>query len=62
MTTAQSAQTYFTVDQIADALQVNARTVRRWIEKKLLIAHRIAGVLRIADGDFRAFLAAHRDS
>ena len=38
------------------------RTVRRWIEKELLIAHRIAGVVRIAEGDFRAFLAAHRDN
>jgi excisionase family DNA binding protein len=56
-----AAQTFFTVDQIADALQVNARTVRRWIEKKFLIAYRIAGVLRIGEGDFQAFLAAHRD-
>ena len=53
---------YFTIRAVAEMLEVSPRTVRRWIDKELLIAHRIAGVVRIAEGDFRAFLAAHRDN
>ena len=53
---------FSTIRAIAEQLDVCDRTVGRWIDKKLLIAHRIAGVVRIAEGDFRAFLAAHRDN
>ncbi len=50
------------VQQVADVAEVSTKTVRRWIGKKLLIAHRVNGVLRISDADFRAFLATHRDA
>jgi excisionase family DNA binding protein len=53
---------FYTIQQIADFVEVSTRTVRRWIEKGLLVAHRINGLVRISDGDFQAFLAAHRDS
>ncbi len=53
---------FLTVQQVADTADVSTRTVRRWIASKLLIAHRVGGVLRISDVDFRAFLATHRES
>jgi excisionase family DNA binding protein len=52
---------FFTVQQVADLAEVSTRTVRRWIESKLLVAHRINGLVRISETDLRAFLASHRD-
>ena len=52
----------FTIEEIAECVGVCERTVRRWIEKGLLIAHRFNGLVRISEADFRAFLAAHRDN
>ncbi len=51
---------FFTMEQIADCLGVSPRTVRRWIDDELLVAHRIKGVVRISEADFAAFLAARR--
>jgi excisionase family DNA binding protein len=51
---------FYTIEQIADCMDSSTRTVRRWIEKKLLIAHRIDGLVRISEADFLAFLAIHR--
>jgi excisionase family DNA binding protein len=52
---------FYTIQQVADFVDVSTRTVRRWIEKELLVAHNIGGLIRISEGDLRAFLAAHRD-
>ena len=52
---------FYTIDQIADCVEASTRTVRRWIEKKLLVAHTINGLVRISEADFQAFLAAHRN-
>jgi excisionase family DNA binding protein len=52
---------FYTIEQIAECVDVSTRTVRRWIEKGLLVAHRVGGLVRIAEVDFRAFLATHRD-
>jgi excisionase family DNA binding protein len=52
---------FYTIQQIADWLAVSTRTVRRWIHDKLLIAHRLNGLVRISEADFAAFLAARRD-
>jgi excisionase family DNA binding protein len=52
---------FFTIAEVAERVNVATRTVRRWIEKKLLVSHRINGLVRISEADFRAFLAAHRD-
>jgi excisionase family DNA binding protein len=51
---------FYTQNEIAESLSVSTRTVRRWIENKLLITHRINGVVRISATDLAAFLAAQR--
>ena len=35
----------YTIAQIAECVEASTRTVRRWIEKKLLVAHRINGLV-----------------
>jgi excisionase family DNA binding protein len=52
---------YYTIKAVAEALDVSPRTVRRWIANGDLIVHRVDGVVRIAEGDLRAFLALHRE-
>jgi excisionase family DNA binding protein len=51
----------YTIQQIAECAEASTRTVRRWIKRELLIAHKIGGLVRISEPDFQAFLAAHRD-
>ena len=53
---------FYTIEQIANCVEASTRTVRRWIDEGLLIAHKINGLVRISEPDFQAFLAAHRDS
>ena len=53
---------FYTIEQIANCVEASTRTVRRWIDEGLLIAHKINGLVRISEADFQAFLAAHRDS
>lgn len=52
---------FFTIAEVAERLQVVPRTVRRWIKAGDLAVHRIGNVVRIAEGDLRAFLALHRE-
>lgn len=52
---------YYTINTVAAALDVSGRTIRRWISNGDLIVHRVNGVVRIAEGDLRAFLALHRE-
>jgi excisionase family DNA binding protein len=51
---------FFTIPEVAECLNVSTRTVRRWIKRGELIAHRLGGVVRIAESDLRAFLARYR--
>jgi excisionase family DNA binding protein len=51
---------FFTVKQVAEALGVSSRTVRRWIKNEELAVHRFGGAVRVAEADLKAFLAAHR--
>jgi excisionase family DNA binding protein len=51
----------FTIEEVAESVGVCDRTVRRWIDKGLLIAHRFNGLVRISEADFQVFLTAHRD-
>ena len=52
---------FYNINEVAERLQVATRTVRRWIEAGDLVVHRLGGVVRIAEGDLRAFLALHRE-
>jgi excisionase family DNA binding protein len=49
-----------TIDEAAELLNVSPRTVRRLIESGALPVHRLGRLVRIADGDLAAFLAASR--
>jgi excisionase family DNA binding protein len=53
---------FYTVERVAEALEVSTRTVRRWIASGELPAHRLGGVVRIAEADLKAFLALRRDA
>jgi excisionase family DNA binding protein len=57
----KSSAKLFTIKEIAECVGVCDRTIRRWIEKGLLVAHDFNGLVRISEADFQAFLAAHRD-
>jgi excisionase family DNA binding protein len=52
---------FYTIGQVAEALGVSTRTVRRWIAVRRLAAHRFDGVVRIAERDLLAFVAIHRE-
>jgi excisionase family DNA binding protein len=62
MTKPRFHEKFYTIQQIADFVDVSTRTVRRWIGNKLLVAHKINGLVRISETDFHAFLAAYRAS
>jgi len=51
---------FFTIAQVAEMVGVSTRTVRRWIKRDELVAHRFGGVARIAESDLRAFFSRHR--
>jgi excisionase family DNA binding protein len=51
---------FFTVRQVAHLLAVSERTVRRWIKQRELVAHPFGRVVRIAEGDLKAFIGTHR--
>lgn len=59
---APAAPRFFTIAQVAEALNVHIRTVRRWIKSRVLPVHRIGGVVRIAEADFAAFLVVRRNA
>ena len=50
----------FTIEEVAETLNVSSRTVRRLIESGALPVHRLGRLVRIADGDLATFLAASR--
>jgi excisionase family DNA binding protein len=52
---------FCTIAEVAERLHVSGRTVRRWVEAGDLVVHRVGGIVRIAEADFRAFLALHRE-
>ena len=58
----KSPTKFYTIEQIAECVDASTRSVRRWIEQGLLVAHRINGLVRISEADFKAFLATHRDA
>lgn len=56
-TSATAIPKFFTIEQIAESLSVSTRTVRRWIESRILRVHRPGRLVRISEADFAAFLA-----
>ena len=52
---------FFTIAEVAAFIGASPRTVRRWISSGDLIAHHFGGLVRVAEADFRAFQAIHRD-
>src|SRR5262249_61259266 len=51
---------FFTIPEVAESLAVSARTVRRWIKQKKMVAHYFGAPVRIAESDLNAFIAQHR--
>jgi len=52
---------FYTVAQIADLLEVSTRSVRRWIAKGDLRAHRFGRQVRISETDLRLFVDEGRN-
>ena len=48
------------VESVAELLDVSTKTVRRWIDQKLLPVHRLGRQLRISEPDLAAFLVRAR--
>jgi excisionase family DNA binding protein len=53
-------ETFHTVAEVAEALRVSSRTVRRWIADGDLIARKYGRSVRIAESDLKAFNERHR--
>jgi excisionase family DNA binding protein len=51
---------FLTITDISALMSVSTKTVRRWIERGELHAHRIGNLLRISQDDFSAFVAVRR--
>ena len=50
-----------TIGQTAEVLQVSTKTIRRWIKRGDLIAHRLGGQCRIGETDLQAFIRMRRE-
>lgn len=55
-----SPPSFYSIREIADHLLVCDKTVRRWIERGDLVAHRIGHQWRIAAADLETFLKLRR--
>lgn len=51
---------YYTLQQIADRLQVNYRTVYRWVHEGRLPAYQVGQRWRVGESDLRAFMEARK--
>ncbi len=51
---------FFAVSDVAELLKVSTKTVRRWINDGKLHGHSFGRQYRIAEEDFRLFLATSR--
>ena len=52
----------YSVTETAELLKVSPRTVRRWIEKGDLTAHRFGRQIRITDADIVTLIHRSRES
>jgi excisionase family DNA binding protein len=48
---------YYTVEEVADILNVSPRTVRRWIRHKVIKSYKFGAARRIASSDLQALIA-----
>ncbi len=51
---------FYTISDVADALRVSTKSIRRKIESGELTAHKLGRLWRISEQDLRAYLALHR--
>ena len=51
---------FFAITEVAEMVGVSTRSVRRWIKRDELAAHRFGASVRIAESDLRAFFSHHR--
>ena len=56
----RSIPVFLTLDEVAEALNVSTKTVRRRVDAEELHAHRIGRQLRFSQEDFASYLAARR--
>ncbi len=57
---APSPTLLFSIEQVAIRLNVSVVTVRRWIKRGELIAHKLGHMWRISEADFELFLRERR--
>ena len=55
-TTEETTKPLLTVSEVAEVCRVSDRTVRRWIERGELAAHRLGRQVRISEKDMKMFL------
>ena len=53
-------ETYYTLDEIAQRLNVSYRTVHRWVQAKELSAYKLGTEWRVAERDLQEFLQARK--
>ncbi len=58
---APSPTLFFSIEQVAVRLNVSVVTVRRWIKRGELIAHKLGHLWRISEADFELFLRERRE-
>ncbi len=58
---APTSKPFFSITDVAAHLDVNPRTIRRWVDKGDLVAHRFGRQLRISRADLEAFVRARRE-
>ncbi|WGJ14155.1 helix-turn-helix domain-containing protein [Methylocapsa sp. D3K7] len=55
------AEKYYTVEEVADILNVSPRTVRRWVRTKVLKSYKFGVARRIASSGLQALIARSCD-
>jgi excisionase family DNA binding protein len=51
---------FFAITEVAEMVGVSTRSVRRWIKRDELAAHRFGASVRIAESDLKVFFSQHR--
>jgi excisionase family DNA binding protein len=55
-----AVERFVTVATAAELLAVCDKTVRRWLQTEKLASHKFGGLIRVAEGDLRAFIVRAR--